>query len=157
MVIQLTSIGRYELFTLNYKHFLYDRPVGFFNSSHGRTISEAITIAYDNTGFLIKYLYHLTTLKETIQSITGKLPIIVDSSNGHYIVDSLKYTRAMVANNPDDDLSYFEKLVEHSMITQAHFNFMEEASFLTDKPYVYDTHFSKKTHEMTAKKLIGLL
>jgi hypothetical protein len=157
VVIQLTSTGRYEVFTLNHKHFLFDRPVGYFNNPSTQAISNAMVVAYDNDTLLIKYMYHLTTLKEIVQSITGKFPIIIDSCNGQHIGDSLKYTRHRVINNPYDDLDYFEKLVEHSMITQAHFNFMEEASHLVSRPFVYDTHFSKETHRITAKKLLELL
>jgi hypothetical protein len=157
VIIQLTSTGRYELFKLNHKHFLYDRPIGHFNDYSSEELSKAVALSYDNANLLIKYMYHLSTLKETVQSITGKLPIIIDSTNGNHIVEHLLHTRQRVAKDPANDLNYFNNLVEHSMINQAHFNFMEKASLLTSKPYSYDGHFSKEVHKVTAKKLLELL
>lgn len=158
VVIQLTSIGRYEIYDFNHSYFILDRPLGYFKTSKlDQQISDAITLKYTDYDYVIKFLYHLITLKETVLSITGKLPILIDSMNGEHTQGLIKTTREHIKIVCPDSLEKFDLLVEHSMINTAHHMLMSNLAQQIERPYVFDGHYSAEVHKLTAQELIKLL
>ncbi len=157
VVIQLTSLGRYEIYDSNQMNLMCDRPAGFFNSPADQKIGEAVILKYTNNDHLIKFLYHLTSLKETILSITGKMPIIIDSINGEHIESNILDTRNYIKKFNNNEVDKFESLVNHSMIQTAHMMLMDRVSRTINRPYAFDGHFLSDVHVLTARELIKLL
>lgn len=158
VIIQLTSPGRYEIYNCNQPSFIFDRPVHQFSSIDDCGIGDAVILKYSNADFLIKYLYHLISLKETVRSITGHLPILIDSINGEMIQADIQHTRHYIQeNNNNSQVPIFDSLVKHSTIYSTRWLMMLEAANKIEKPYAHDGHFSAEVHKLTAKELIKLL
>jgi hypothetical protein len=159
VVIQLTSVGRYEIYDANYSYFLLDRPLGYFksNNEHDKRISDAVTLKYSNYDLTIKFLYHLITLKEAVLSMTGKLPVLIDSMNSEHTVGLIQSSRAHIKIVNPDSLDKFDLLVEQSMINTAHHMFMFDLAKQVERPYSHDGHYSQAVHKLTAAELIKLL
>lgn len=156
VVIQLTSLERYEIFDSDYQGFIYDMPLGSFKNGLEQNISSAILLKYTDENYLFKYLYHLCSIKETVYSITGKMPIIIDSCNGAYIAKRIAQTKELFK---DDSIksSFFEKLLKNSMIETAHLHFMKDIADVTVKPSIWDGHYQEEVHEVAAQKIYKLL
>lgn len=157
VIIQLTSLGRYEIYDSNERNLMIDRPAGFFNLPDDKRIGEAVVLKYTNHDHLIKFLYHLTSLKETVMSITGKPPLIIDSINGNHIEQQILDTRSYIKQFNNTELCTFNSLINHSMIETSHMMLMDNVSKELDRPFVYDGHFAATVHKLTARELIKLL
>lgn len=158
VIIQLTSPGRYEIYDSDHPNFMFDRPVHQFRSIKDCGIGDAVILKYSNADFLLKYLYHLISLKETVRSITGHFPILIDSINGEMIQADIKHTRCYIQeNNNNSQLPVFDSLVTHSMIESTQWLMMLDAAAKVKRPYAHDGHFSAEVHKLTAKELIKLL
>lgn len=159
VIIQLTSIARFEIFDTNYKHFIFDRPVGYFNAEDAGAvrISDAIVARYTDNDYTIKFLYHLLSIIETVRSITGKPPIIIDSMNGEHIDMSIRNARGHIGVTNVNCAYQFDSLVENSGIKDAHLNMMYNLSENIERPYSYDGHFAANVHKATAVELLKLL
>jgi hypothetical protein len=157
VIIQLTSPGRYEIYDSNYPNFMFDRPVHQFRFIEDCGIGDAVILKYSNADFLIKYLYHLISLKETVRSITGHLPILIDSINGEMIQADIKHTRRYIQENNNSQISVFDSLVTHSLINSTQWLMMLDAAANVKRPYAHDGHLSAEVHKLTAKELIKLL
>lgn len=159
VIIQLTSIARFEIYDTNYKHFIFDRPLGHFNATDPGAvkISEAVLSRYTDNDYTIKFLYHLISIVEVIRSITGKPPIIIDSINGDHIDMSIRNARGHIGITNSTCWQQYEALVENSGIKTAHLNFMDNLAKNIERPYSYDGHFAANVHKETAVELLKLL
>lgn len=159
VVIQLTSIGRYEVYDAEFPYFIFDRQLGHFNSDNKyiNQIAEAVALKYSNYDHTVKFLYSLITLKETVLSITGKLPVLIDSMNGEHTDSLVEYTRPHINITNTKSVEQYDALVEHSMIKTAHQMLMHNLSKQVNRPYAYDGHFRSEVHKLTAVELIKLL
>lgn len=156
VIIQLTSLMRYEIYDSTNDMLMYDRPIGNFMNQKDNAIGNAVMLKYTNYDFVIKFLYHLVSIKETVTSITGKPPIIIDSCNGH-IVYELRMARDYICENNNKNLHVFDSLIEHSMINNARFDYMLTFSEQVHLPFSYDGHYSEDVHKLTGKNLLALL
>ncbi len=157
VIIQLTSLSRYEIYDSNHNRLMYDRPIGRFLNQKDNAIGNAVGLKYTNHDYVIKFLYHLTSIKETVISITGKPPIIIDSLNGASINTDILETRSHISENNNKNLHIIDSLIEHSMINTAHLNYMKICSKQVNRPFSYDGHYSEDVHKLTGQNLLGLL
>ena len=152
VVIQLTAIERYEIYDLNSSKFISDSPLGYFRNKFDQDISSAILSKYKDEDFLVKYFYHLCSVKEVVYSITGKNPIFIDSCNGNNIESRINSVKTILATDIEKK-SYFKNLLQFSMIDNAHLNFMHNFSYNIEQPLIWDGHYREEIHKLTAKKL----
>jgi hypothetical protein len=157
VVIQLTSLYRYEIFDCEFDNLIHDRPHDNFNSAAANKISDAVMMKYSDNDFTIKFLYELISLKETVLSITGREPLIIDSMNSQHLLTRLENLKGHVGIVNPDNLSVVHQLIEHSLITKVHPMFMQNQANKLERPYAYDGHVSAEVHKLTAQELIKLL
>jgi hypothetical protein len=153
VIIQLTSIGRYEIFDTNQHDLMIDRPLSVFTDPLDINISKAIISRYTNEDYLIKFLFHLASLKETVISITGKSPLIIDSMNGEWILTNISSARHYIKNNNKECIDYFENLVNHSMINYSKLNLMRKCAKKIQRPFEHDGHYQIEVHKLTAQEI----
>ena len=157
VLIQLTSPSRYEFFNTFSSHsFINEGPIGFFPNDIQNKISESLLEIYTAPDQLIKYMYHMTTMCQMINLITGKPPILIDSCNGSFILDDLNDTERVIRENVPYNLDHWNSVRHHSMIDTTHFNFMQDIADLIEKPMVWDGHYNVEVHKLTAEKLINM-
>lgn len=157
VIIQITSISRYEIFDHTHNRLMYDRPIGNFLTSEDNNIGNAVAQKYTDEDYVIKYLYNLCSVVETVRSITGKDPIFIDSANKH-IEKMLEKTNNTLLENDPMLFEQFQILRKHSLIDSIRFNFMENIALsIPEKGYVYDEHYSFHTHNAVAKHILDLL
>lgn len=157
VVIQLTSLFRYEIFDTDFKNLIHDKPLANFNSDAANKISDAVTMKYTQNDFTVKFLYELISLKETVLSITGQEPLIIDSMNSEHLLTCVENLKGHVGIVNPDNLNVALQLIEHSLVTKVHQMFMQNQANKLEKPYAYDGHFSAEVHKLTAQELIKLL
>lgn len=158
VIIQLTSLSRYEIFDHKHNRLLYDRPIGTFKDDLDNAIGNAVAKKYTDEDFLIKYLHHLTLIVETVRSVIGKNPILIDSNN-EWILKIIDKTKDSLAKQRNPlQLERLDILLKHSLIETVKFNFMQDIALsIQEKGFVYDGHYSFNTHKEVAKKVLELL
>ena len=157
VVIQVTSHYRYEIFDCRHGYLLNDRPFASFDNTAEKRISEAVVLKYDDNDLTVKFLYDLSMIKNIALSMTGKMPLIIDSINGENIDMRIKTAADHISIVNPSCSSTFNNLIEHSGIKQAHMRFMLEQANKLDLPYAYDGHFLNEVYRLTAQELIKLL
>lgn len=157
VVIQLTSAGRGEFFSPNEKNLIMDRPFSYFNDSNHQRISKLVTITHTEEDFMVKYLYTVSLLKEVCLSITGKLPVIIDSFNGTYFDPVVKRLDNTIKNDNPSEYNQFEKILEHSMYNTWNNNFMKNIANTVKRPLEHDEHYALTVHKKAAAELVELL
>ena len=157
VIIQLTSFTRYEIYDSTNDRLMCDRPIGSFQNEKDNAIGNAVGLKYTDHDYVIKFLYHLVSIKETVISITGKPPIIIDSANGDFISIDIQNARDYINANNNKNLHIIDSLIEHSMVNTAHLNYMKIFSEQVNRPFSYDGHYSEDVHKLTGQNLLGLL
>jgi hypothetical protein len=157
VLIQLTSTSRYEFFNTSAGHsFINEGPIGYFPNNIQNKISELLSETNSNQDYLIKYMYHMTTMCQMINLITGKPPILIDSCNGLFISNDLKDTERVIRETVPYNLDYWNSIRHHSMIDTTHFNFMQDIAQSMKRPHEWDGHYNVEVHKLTAEKLINM-
>lgn len=157
VVIQLTSAGRDEFFAHNERNLMIDRPFHCFDDETHQKISKLLVTKYMHEDFMVKYLYTLSMLKQVCLTITGKLPIIIDSHNGNFFDSVISRLRNIIQNENPTEYEQFEKILEHSMYSIWNKNFMKNIANKLERPLEHDQHYGINVHEMTAIRVINLL
>tara|TARA_Y100000389_G_scaffold183648_1_gene201360 strand:+ start:876 stop:1769 length:894 start_codon:yes stop_codon:yes gene_type:complete len=157
VVIQLTSASRGEFFSSIGQNLMTDRPLTHFNDPDHRRISKLVTITHTDEDFMIKYLYTVSMLKEVCLSITGKLPVIIDSYNGTFFDPVIKRLDDEIKNNNSGEYNHFNKLLEHSMYNIWNNNFMKNIANTVKRPLEHDEHYALTVHKKAAAELVELL
>ena len=157
VVIQLTSASRGEFFSSIGKNLMTDLPLTHFNDPDHRRISKLVAITHTDEDFMIKYLYTVSMLKEVCLSITGKLPVIIDSYNGTFFDPVIKRLDDEIKNNNSSEYNHFNKLLEHSMYNIWNNNFMKNIANTVKRPLEHDEHYALTVHKKAAAELVELL
>ena len=157
VVIQLTSASRGEFFSSIGQNLMTDRPLTHFNDPDHRRISKLVAITHTDEDFMIKYLYTVSMLKEVCLSITGKLPVIIDSYNGTFFDPVVKRLDNTIKNDNPSEYNQFEKILEHSMYNIWNNNFMKNIADTVKRPLEHDEHYALTVHKKAAAELVELL
>jgi hypothetical protein len=96
-------------------------------------------------------------LKEVCLSITGKLPVIIDSYNGTFFDPVIKRLDDEIKNNNSGEYNHFNKLLEHSMYNIWNNNFMKNIADTVKRPLEHDEHYALTVHKKAAAELVELL
>ena len=157
VVIQLTSFSRYEIFDCNYAQLINDRPMGNFDHDNETKISNAVLLKYTNNDLIVKYLYELSMIGETVRSITGRNPLIIDSMNGEFLQMRVTDVQDHVSIVNPSQSEWLKNLIHHSLFDTAHLMFMSNLAATLERPFAYDGHYMPNVHKLTAQELVKLL
>lgn len=157
VVIQLTSAGRNEFFAHTESNLMIDRPFNSFDEEIHQKISKLLVTRYMHEDFMIKYLYTLSMLKQVCISVTGKLPIIIDSHNGTFFDSVISRLSNIIRTLNPSEHDQFEKILEHSMYDIWNKSFMKNIADKLERPLEHDQHYGINVHKLTATGVVNLL
>lgn len=156
VIIQLTSTIRQEIYSINNDSFMYEMPLTedaeFFRNEH-RDLAKAVIKTYEPIHYLFKYLHVLICLNESIKSITGKYPILVDS----VFLDGIRSDIDIFQQHIEEkELGFvikndFRALVEFSRIQLVDTNTMYSISQDVEISECPLGHLSPEVHKQFAK------
>lgn len=155
VIIQLTSTARQEMYDLNNDAFMYEMPMtenGFYFKNEHKNIAREIIKVYEKHHYLCKYLHTLGYLNESVKSITGKYPILIDSINLEFILRDIEeleeYLRGKDMNLRLEEL---QTLIQLSRIKLVDSTTMLKISQDVENPECPLGHLAQKVHDRFAK------
>lgn len=160
VILQLTSLSRYEIYDETHSDFMYETPIEIGSNlpNKDRKIFQLLLEKYNDFNFLIKYLYNLCLIVESINSITGKYPILIDSVNSEHIFASIENFREHLLNTGNQySIDRFESLVNASFIEYTYKSLMEKISKDLDYRYCVLGHFSVDAQKLFAKEIYKII
>lgn len=166
VILQLTATIRYEIYDRDiYKNFMYERTVhsglddiGAWLHPDDCAIAHAVLKKYTGEDYIIKYLYTLCSAVESIKSLTGKYPLIVDSMNQKNLLwDADNLLRHFLKLDDKIGIKRANTLINGSRIKSMHQTNMESLITNFTHPYCVFGHYSTDVQNLFAKEIYQLI
>jgi hypothetical protein len=154
--VQLTSTIRQEIYSIENDAFMYEMPLTedaeFFKDEHRALVKEIMKL-YEPCHYLFKYLHCLGFLNESVKSLTGKYPVLLDSVFLNQILSDIEFFYSYIETLPNNFVIHrdFQSLVDISRIKDTESRTMYEIATETEFSECPMGHLSQEVHDKFSK------